>query len=113
MSAKVKGEMKIKNHGIPIFFLVFLLTLFSLEPMLGQRDLHRSDMTEEVGIKVGQAIPPIRARDQHGNWRDFDSLKGPSRPGHQFQSLHRLVTLLQGSAGAAERVSRTVQRAGA
>ncbi len=77
MSAKVKGEMKIKNHGIPIFFLVFLLTLFSLEPMLGQRDLHRSDMTEEVGIKVGQAIPPIRARDQHGNWRDFDSLKGP------------------------------------
>ena len=59
------------------FLFVFLLTLCSLEPMLGQRDLHRSDMTEEVGIKVGQAIPPIRARDQDGNWRDFDSLKGP------------------------------------
>lgn len=69
--------MKFENNGIPNVVLVLLLTLCSLEPMLGQRDLHRSDMTEEVGIKVGQAIPPIRARDQDGNWRDFDSLKGP------------------------------------
>lgn len=70
--------MKFKNHGIANFFFVFLLTLFSLEPILAQqRNLHRSDMTEEVGVKVGQAIPSIRARDQHGNWRDFDSLKGP------------------------------------
>jgi len=69
--------MKIKNDGIPNFVLVLLLTLCSLEPMLGQINLHRSDMTEEVGIKVGQKIPPFRARDQHGNWRDFDSLKGP------------------------------------
>ncbi len=69
--------MKFKNHRIPNFFFVFLLTLFSLAPILAQRNLHRSDMTEEVGVKVGQAIPPIRARDQHGNWRDFDSLKGP------------------------------------
>ena len=69
--------MKFENHGIPKFFLVFLLTLCSLEPMLGQRDLHRGDRTEEVGVKVGQKIPPIRARDQDGNWRDFDSLKGP------------------------------------
>ncbi len=69
--------MKFKNRGIPNFFLVCLLTLSLLAPLLGQRDLHRSDMTEEVGIKVGQAIPPIRARDQNGNWRDFDSLKGP------------------------------------
>ena len=60
-----------------IFFVVFLLTLFPLEPILGQRDLHRGDRTEEVGVKVGQKIPPIRARDQDGNWRDFDSLKGP------------------------------------
>ncbi len=69
--------MKLKTHGIPTFFLVFLLTLCSLEPMLGQRDLHRGDRTEEVGVQVGQKIPPIRARDQDGNWRDFDSLKGP------------------------------------
>ncbi len=69
--------MKSQNHGFPNFFLVFLLTLCSLEPMLGQINLHRSDMTEEVGIKVGQEIPPSRARDQDGNWRDFDSLKGP------------------------------------
>ena len=59
------------------FFFVILLTLCSLEPMLGQRDLHRGDRTEEVGVQVGQKIPPIRARDQDGNWRDFDSLKGP------------------------------------
>ncbi len=69
--------MKLKTHGIPTFFLVFLLTLCSLDPMLGQRDLHRGDKTEEVGVQVGQKIPPIRARDQDGNWRDFDSLKGP------------------------------------
>ncbi len=70
--------MKLKNYGIANFFFGFLLTLFSLEPILAQqRNLHRSDMTEEVGVKVGQEIPPIRARDQHGNWRDFDSLKGP------------------------------------
>ena len=69
--------MKLKDHGITIFSYVFLLTLVLLEPVLGQRNLHRSDMTEEVGVKVGQAIPPIRARDQDGNWRDFDSLKGP------------------------------------
>ncbi|MCH7805117.1 MAG: hypothetical protein IH937_13690 [Acidobacteria bacterium] len=69
--------MTFKNHGIPNFFFVFLLTLSPLGPILAQRNLHRSDMTEEVGIKVGQEIPPIRARDQHGNWRDFDSLKGP------------------------------------
>ncbi len=69
--------MKFKTHGIANFFFVFLLTLFPLEPILAQRNLHRSDMTEEVGIKVGQEIPPIRARDQDGNWRDFDSLKGP------------------------------------
>lgn len=69
--------MKSKNRGIANFFFLFLLTLLSLQPILGQRDLHRSDMTEEVGVKVGEAIPPIRARDQDGNWRDFDSLKGP------------------------------------
>ena len=69
--------MKLKNHGIANFFFVFLLTLSSLEPILGQSNLHRADMTKEVGVKVGQAIPPIRARDQHGNWRDFESLKGP------------------------------------
>ncbi len=69
--------MNFKGYGIATFFFVFLLTPFSPEPILGQSNLHRSDMTEEVGVKVGEAIPPIRARDQHGNWRDFDSLKGP------------------------------------
>ena len=69
--------MKSKNCGIANCFFLFLLTLFPLEPILGQRDLHRGDRTEEVGVKVGQKIPPIRARDQDGNWRDFDSLKGP------------------------------------
>jgi len=69
--------MKARNHEIVHYFFVFLLTLFSLQPMAGQRSLHRGDMTEEVGVEVGQAIPPIRARDQQGNWRDFDSLKGP------------------------------------
>jgi hypothetical protein len=68
--------MKSKNCGIADFFFL-LLTLLLLEPVLGQRNLHRSDMTEEVGVKVGEKIPPIRARDQDGNWRAFDSLKGP------------------------------------
>ena len=69
--------MMLRTRGIASLLFVCLMTLFSLEPLPGQSNLHRADMTEEVGIKVGQAIPPIRARDQHGNWRDFDSLKGP------------------------------------
>ena len=50
--------MKFKDHGIAIFFFVFFVTLLSLEPILAQRNLHRSDMTEEVGIKVAIRIPP-------------------------------------------------------
>ncbi len=69
--------MNFKGYGIAIFFFVFLPTLLSPETIQGQSNLHRSDMTEEVGVKVGETIPPFRARDQHGNWRDFDSLKGP------------------------------------
>jgi|ETN07SMinimDraft_1059922.scaffolds.fasta_scaffold96275_2 hypothetical protein len=69
--------MRSRKPGIARICLLFALTLFALEPTLGQRDLHRSDMLQEVGVRVGQPIPPIRAQDQHGNWRDFDSLKGP------------------------------------
>ena len=77
MGPKLRCKMKLRNDGVADVFVVLLLTLFSLEPSVGQSSLHRGDMTEAVGIEVGQAIPPIRARDQHGTWRDFDSLKGP------------------------------------
>ena len=33
--------------------------------------------TDDVGIKIGEKIPPIRARDQHNQQVDFNSLKGP------------------------------------
>ncbi|MEE8350463.1 MAG: hypothetical protein V3R94_12885 [Acidobacteriota bacterium] len=69
--------MKLKILWMPYLFSVIVMTFFSLQPTSGQASLHRGDMTEDVGIKVGEAIPPIRARDQQGNWRDFDSLKGP------------------------------------
>jgi len=31
-----------------------------------------------LGPAVGQALPPFEAKDQHGQPRDFASLKGPN-----------------------------------
>jgi len=71
-------KIKATSHYIlgPLFLLTLSFLLSDTAP--GQNSLHRSDMTtDEVGARIGDRIPPIRARDQNGQWRDFDSLKGP------------------------------------
>jgi len=45
-------------------------------PLSVQRALRSP--TAEVGLPVGERIPAFEARDQHGELRDFDSVRGPN-----------------------------------
>lgn len=66
--------------------LVPVLALVMAAPtsVLGQEDLPLSVQravrppSAEIGLPVGQRIPAFEARDQHGDLRDFETVRGPN-----------------------------------
>lgn len=54
---------------------IFVLTMLS--PLNAQDQPFDQDKDIRMGPAVGERIPDFRARDQNGQWQDFDSIKGP------------------------------------
>jgi len=66
-------------HRSTVLLTCVSLLFWGFSAFAGKTDSERSDSeswSESWGPAIGTPLPPLRAQDQTGTWRDFDSLKG-------------------------------------
>ena len=70
---------KITAHVLHLFLILGALAMiFSGSPNPAFSALGRAGPSVGPGPAVGEKIPSFRARDQHGEWQDLNTLSGPA-----------------------------------
>ncbi|HJN93049.1 MAG TPA: hypothetical protein QGF05_10050 [Dehalococcoidia bacterium] len=64
------------------WLFALILVCATMAPLAAQEEASEQvfDQDKDVvtGPEVGEQIPNFRARDQNGEWQDFESIRGPS-----------------------------------